>query len=151
MDDPKVTLARLKPATVTGRLRELRPLIEQKIAAGVRIAEIVNALTAAGLAVSESTLKSFLYRERKKGARTGQPSHRSLSSEGATSVSYDTEAPKVAALPTETDRRPPLSPQELHDLMHPDPAKQAADIARYERLGNEIARAQRKGQTSHKT
>jgi predicted NBD/HSP70 family sugar kinase len=48
-----------------GRLRALMPEIEQRIAAGVRIADIVRTLNANGLQITTATVKSYLYRFRK--------------------------------------------------------------------------------------
>jgi hypothetical protein len=41
-------------------------VIEQRIAAGVRIADILKALKESGIKLTEATLKSYLYRYRQK-------------------------------------------------------------------------------------
>ena len=147
--DARRALEALAPKTTSGKLREVLPLIEQKLAAGVRISEIVTALNGAGFSLSEATLKSFLYRERKKAgkAAAGEPPAGNIT---AASVSYETKAPVAAPVPSSASAaRVPLSPQELHALIHPDPAKQAEDMARYERLAKEAARERRRAQSKN--
>jgi predicted NBD/HSP70 family sugar kinase len=56
-----------------GRLRALMPEIEQRIAAGVRIADIVRTLNANGLQITTATVKSYLYRFRKASRAEVEP------------------------------------------------------------------------------
>ncbi|PAJ87802.1 conjugal transfer protein TraD [Burkholderia ubonensis] len=135
-------LTAIEPKTKAAKVREVMPVIEQRIAAGVRIADILKTLRDGGIELTAATLKSYLYRYRKKGRTVGRPAEsvgqRSAgtlaSVQPGDSVSYETE-PETRA------PREPISMQELDRVMKPDPAKQAEDLARYER----IARQQWKG------
>lgn len=143
---PKVdltqALSEIEPKTKAAKVREVMPVIEQRIAAGVRIADILKTLQDGGIELTAATLKSYLYRYRKKGRAVGRPAapvgQRSTgtlaSAQPGDSVSYETEPEPRAS-------REPISMQELDRVMKPDPAKQAEDLARYER----IARQQWKG------
>lgn len=136
-------------------MRELMPLIEQKLACGVRLAQIVGALNSAGIAVSMATLKSVLYQERKKAAKAAAGKAASPTGGLASSVSHDTKTapaaaprtspyvPPPAAAPT---KHVPPTPQQLHAILHPDPVKQAEEMAEYERIAREAARAKRLAQ-----
>ncbi|CCF69606.1 putative uncharacterized protein [Xanthomonas citri pv. punicae str. LMG 859] len=121
-------------------MREVMPVIEQRIAAGVRIADILKTLKDSGIDLTEATLKSYLYRYRKKHqAKTkGQQSaSRTVGMPAppqpgeSESVSQETDSPETST------PRGPISMQELDRLMKPDPEEQAKDIARYERLAKE--------------
>lgn len=115
-------LMAIEPKSKAAKVREVMPVIEQRIAAGVRIADILKALKDSGLELSEATLKSYLYRYRKKQGKTGE------------SVSYETK-------PEPSTSSGPVSMQELDRLMKPDPAKQAEDLAHYERLAKQQRRS----------
>ncbi|WP_162600767.1 ROK family transcriptional regulator [Paraburkholderia sp. C35] len=51
--------------TKAARLRSVLPEIEQRLAAGARIADVVRTLNENGFAITTATLKSYLYRMRK--------------------------------------------------------------------------------------
>lgn len=70
-DTLKVALEALTATTKAGRLRELMPTIEAKVAAGVRHEEILEALNANGFDLTERTYKTYLYRFR-KAVKTGK-------------------------------------------------------------------------------
>ncbi|MGU7843617.1 conjugal transfer protein TraD [Burkholderia sp. AW33-5] len=141
------SLTAIEPKTKAAKVREVMPVIEQRIAAGVRIADILEALQGSGIELTEATLKSYLYRYRKKqGKAVGRQvelvgTRRSVgvlaSSQPGESVSYETEAPGTSP------SRGPISMQELDRLMKPDPAEQAEKLARYERLGKQQRRNHR--------
>lgn len=59
-------LTALEPKTKVARVREVMPVIEERIAAGVRIADIAKTLQDSGIDLTEATLKSYLYQHRKK-------------------------------------------------------------------------------------
>lgn len=71
---------KIEAGSKAARLRTLMPEIEQRIAAGVRIADLVRTLNANGLRITAATLKSYLYRFRK-----------------ATRAHHADEAPRFAA------------------------------------------------------
>ncbi|ASN03481.1 conjugal transfer protein TraD (plasmid) [Xanthomonas citri pv. malvacearum] len=133
-------LTAIEPKTKAAKVREVMPVIEQRIAAGVRIADILKTLKDSGIDLTEATLKSYLYRYRKKHqAKTkGQQSaSRTVGMPAppqpgeSESVSQETDSPETST------PRGPISMQELDRLMKPDPEEQAKDIARYERLAKE--------------
>ncbi|CAJ3333245.1 Uncharacterised protein [Burkholderia pseudomallei] len=138
-------LTAIEPKTKAAKVREVMPVIEQRIAAGVRIADILKTLKDSGIDLTEATLKSYLYRYRKKQGKTvgrqAEPvAPRSNSAPASTqsgeSVSYETESePSTSG--------GPVSMQELDRLMNPDPAEQAEKMARYERLGKQQRRNHR--------
>jgi hypothetical protein len=64
-------LEALQPKSKAARLREWMPVIEQKLAEGVQVAQIAQALTDEGLVLSAATLSNYVYRYRKKKA--GRP------------------------------------------------------------------------------
>jgi predicted NBD/HSP70 family sugar kinase len=55
----------IEAGSKAARLRSVMPEIEQRLAAGARIADVVAALNENGLAITTATLKSYLYRFRK--------------------------------------------------------------------------------------
>lgn len=59
-------LTALEPKIKVERVREVMPVIEERIAAGVRIADIARALQDGGIDLNEATLRSYLYQHRKK-------------------------------------------------------------------------------------
>jgi predicted NBD/HSP70 family sugar kinase len=67
-----LAIERLEAGTKAARLRMLMPEIEQRLAAGARIADLVRTLNENGLPISTATLKSYLYRFR-KAAREDDP------------------------------------------------------------------------------
>jgi hypothetical protein len=123
-------LAALRPKTKMARVREVMPVIEQRIAAGVRIPDILKALKDSGLELTEATLRNYLYRYRKKQGKVSAPA----SIQTARFVTYERDV--ASSMSSE-----PVSMEELDRLMKPDVAKQAEDLVRYERL----ARHQRRG------
>ena len=60
-----LAIEKLEAGTKAARLRVLMPEIEQRLAAGTRIADVVQVLNTNGLPISTATLKSYLYRFRK--------------------------------------------------------------------------------------
>jgi predicted NBD/HSP70 family sugar kinase/biotin operon repressor len=58
-------LEKIEAGSKAARLRTLMPEIEQRLAAGVRIIDVVQTLTENGLPITSATLKSYLYRFRK--------------------------------------------------------------------------------------
>ncbi|WP_334666623.1 hypothetical protein [Streptomyces cyaneofuscatus] len=69
-DDPiKSALLSLTAKTTTGQLREMLPLIEQKLAAGVKHEEILEVLNAHGLNLTLGSYKTMLYRIRQRSQK----------------------------------------------------------------------------------
>lgn len=143
--DLKSALAQIEPRTKAGKVRELMPVIEQRMAAGVRVSEILETLKSGGIVMTEGTLRVYLYRYRKQQKKTGdtvkqgQPTKRgSLGAEETRqeTVRYDTET-------TPDTEKGPVSMQELDKLMRPDPARQATDLANYENIAKQQRRSRK--------
>ncbi|RWA36896.1 conjugal transfer protein TraD [Xylella fastidiosa] len=64
--DAKQAVRETEPTTKAAQLREVMPEIEEKLAAGVQLGTIHKALTDAGFDLTFQTLKTYLYRYRKK-------------------------------------------------------------------------------------
>lgn len=135
--DPLEALSNIKPQTKAAQVRQLFPVIEEKIAAGVRIADITKALNDSGIEISEGTLKTYLHRFRKK--QTSAP-RQTASAQAAPDMHTKSSEPK----PAQESPHSPISPENLESLMKPDPQTQAADLARYERLAKQQRRSRKK-------
>lgn len=72
----------MEPKTKASRVREVLPAIEQKLAEGVRIADILRTLSDGGLELTEGTLKSYLSRHRKRATKAPVFPHRDSASFG---------------------------------------------------------------------
>lgn len=136
----------LKPTNKAARFRRLAPTILAKLEEGVAASELLNVLNQGGLELDLGTFRTYLSRYRKQ-----QKSVPVASAAGAQTetVSYDTNVPPAPVAPLAPTSRTPLSPQELHALIHPDPAQQAEEMAGYERLAKEAARARRRAQNKN--
>lgn len=143
----------VEPVTKAAKIRQVMPVIEKQLKAGVRRQAILDVLKAQGIEVSMDTLKSYLYRYRKAqrdnstlvaspapAPQNAVPEQRSVEPvqqveplvEGG--VSYDTDASQDA------DERPHVGPAELSRLMNPGDDQNASDLDRYE----SAARSRRK-------
>lgn len=69
----RTIIDQVEPGTKAAKLRDVMPEIERKIAAGARIADIVEALNDNGLDLTLATLKSYLYRFRRTARQSGTP------------------------------------------------------------------------------
>lgn len=144
-------LTALEPKTKAAKVREVMPVIEQRIAAGVRIADVLKALKAGGIDLTEATLKSYLYRYRQKQDKTARrqapPSVQQFDATRPVEVSRSHPTDPAGLVETESSGAPasrgPVSMQELDRLMKPDPAEQAGKLARYERLAKQQRRSRR--------
>lgn len=127
------------PTTKSAQLRDVMPDIESRLAAGVQLAVIHQALTNAGLDLTFKTLKTYLHRYRKKQQL------KSVNQPAMPIGPSDTSVPLQGASPSpETDApHGPISMQQLDRLMKPDPADQAEKLARYERLAKQQRRSAR--------
>lgn len=71
-DTLKDALEALTATTKAGRFRELMPVIEAKVAAGVRHDEILEALNSHGFDMDKYTYKTYVYRNRKAAKKEGK-------------------------------------------------------------------------------
>ncbi|KAF3458046.1 conjugal transfer protein TraD [Ralstonia nicotianae] len=140
--DLKAQIEAIKLTTKAAKLRKLMPSIEAKLAEGVRAAEIVETLRKGGLDLTMGTFRNYLHQYRVK--QHGKAVERqatpvgSRPPESAESVSYETDSAAT------NESGGPVSMQELDRLMKPDPAKQAEDLAHYERLAKQQRRSRDK-------
>ncbi|MQT27544.1 TraD protein [Pseudomonas helleri] len=139
MTKPDLTTAlrAIEPATKAGKLREVMPIIEQQLKAGVTRQAILDVLEDQGIVLTLQTLKSYLYRYRKTvqagtvEAPKNEPKPQSVArglDEKSVSVSYDTDT---------QDEEPTapmvhLGPNQLSQLMNPGDDQNASDLDRYE-------------------
>lgn len=137
-NDLTQALTAIEPKSKAAKVREVMPVIEQRIAAGVRIADILKALKDSGLELTKATLKSYLYRYRKK--QRVKMVERQVQPVGSRSAGTPTPAPSQESSEPPTPREP-ISMQQLDRLMKPDPAEQAEKLARYERLAKQQRRS----------
>ncbi|GAB5098066.1 conjugal transfer protein TraD [Caballeronia sp. HLA56] len=148
--DVMQALTALEPKTKAAKVREVMPLIEQRISAGVRIADILKALRESGIDLTEATLKSYLYRYRQKQqVERETTAHKTQSNAQHSSATDPVSQRHHSDLSSVTDSdssehatsHGPISMQELDRLMKPDPAEQAEKLARYERLAKQQRRS----------
>ncbi|WP_175983216.1 conjugal transfer protein TraD [Caballeronia zhejiangensis] len=143
-------LTALEPKTKAAKVREVMPLIEQRISAGVRIADILKALRESGIDLTEATLKSYLYRyrqqqqvERETTGKKIQCNAQHSSATDPVSQRHHSHSSSITA-PDSSEHAAlhgPISMQELDRLMKPDPTEQAEKLARYERLAKQQRRS----------
>ncbi len=138
--DAKQAVRQTEPTSKAAQLREVMPEIEKKLAAGVQLGTIHKALTDAGFDLTFQTLKTYLYRYRKKHQAKTKGQQSASRTVGmptppqpgeSESVSHETDSPETST------PRGPISMQELDRLMKPDPEELAERAARYERLAKE--------------
>ncbi|WP_176317921.1 hypothetical protein [Burkholderia vietnamiensis] len=106
-DGIKAALLALTAKTKSGQLRELLPLIEAKVAAGVRHEDILAALGQHGFSMSMAAYKTTLYRIRKERGQAGTPAPTQVppsmqAIEAAPSGPAVSEPPTAASAPEET-------------------------------------------------
>ena len=144
MNDKDLTnaLMAVEPETKAAKIRQVMPLIEQQLSAGVRLQVILDVLKQQGIELSMETLKSYLYRYRK--AQKQNPEKQAATSSQVPSVQpvIEREAPeKEGGVSYDTDAESPVSqtaplgPSELSKIMNPGDDKNASDLAMYESAG----------------
>lgn len=157
-------LEAIEPRSKAARVREVMPVIERKLAAGVLLADILAVLKTAGLEMSPATLRSYLYQFRKARAKaesalptapaSGAASVSSVSCEPSAASPHPPTPASMPARPADTsgtpvespsagDARRALSAAELTRLMRPDPEQEMQDMARYEQIGKKLSRRRR--------
>jgi hypothetical protein len=137
--DARQMVNQIEPATKAARLRAVMPDIERKLAAGVRLAQIHQALVDAGFELTLAALKTYLHRYRKKHAAGTKPMPMAT-------ARLDQ---RPAGDEPHTAGNTAVSIQELDRLMHPDPAEQATELARYERLAKQRRRSRNHESSDH--
>ena len=135
--DLATALQAVEPETKAAQIRQVMPIIEQQLKAGVRRQAILNVLKEQGIEISMETLKSYLYRYRKSvKAGTGEaPANEPSSQSAAVVLEAPTEKPEVISYdtkPESQDPPAPMAPTELSKIMNPGDDVNASELARYE-------------------
>lgn len=135
--DLATALQAVEPETKAAQIRQVMPIIEQQLKAGVRRQAILNVLKEQGIEISMETLKSYLYRYRKSvKAGTVEASANVPSSQSAAVVPEATaEKPEIVSYDTKTESQDlpaPMAPNELSKIMNPGDDVNASELARYE-------------------
>lgn len=134
----------MEPVTKAAKLRQLMPEIEEKLASGVTLVAIHQALVLIGFDLTFQTLKTYLYRCRKNELKARladsamQPRQASIDSSQKDCLPESTDN-----VQNKTSLRSPLSMQEIGRLISPDPVQQAEKLARYERIARQQRRSQK--------
>ena len=135
--DLATALQAVEPETKAAQIRQVMPIIEQQLKAGVRRQAILDVLKAQGIEITMETLKSYLYQYRKSvkagtvEAPANVPNSQSAAvvpeatAEKLEIVSYDTK-------PESQDLPAPMAPNELSKIMNPGDDVNASELARYE-------------------
>lgn len=135
-------LMAVEPETKAAKIRQVMPLIEKQLSAGVRRQVILDVLKEQGIEVSMETLKSYLYRYRK--AQRQKPTQPTETTTPVPSVQPVVERgePEIdGGVSYDTDQEPkvietaPLGPSELSKIMNPGDDQNASDLAMYENAG----------------
>ncbi|HHW1937432.1 TPA: hypothetical protein ACUUEN_005503 [Pseudomonas aeruginosa] len=140
--DIEAALMAVEPETKAAKIRQVMPVIERQLKAGVTRRAILEVLKQQGIEVSMDTLKSYLYRHRKaqkEGTPSGQPPVGHVEHSPAP-VAQPTEAPATeikGGVSYDTDKQqdqpmPHLGPAELAKLMNPGDDQNAQDLDKYE-------------------
>lgn len=140
----KLAISRMEPTSTSAKLRQVMPEIEQKLAAGVRLRDIHEVLVGAGFDLTFQTLKTYLYRSRKKARHVPREEaglNRSVPSTGC--LPHDISDHKKPASSNKSVAGVPVSMKNIERMLKPTPSEQAEKLARYERL----AKINRKGAT----
>lgn len=130
-------LQAMKPETKAAQIRQVMPIIERQLKAGVRRKAILNVLKEQGIEITIETLKSYLYRYRKSvKAETSAASARQFELRPAEAVAKaSAELPNLVSYDTNLeseDPPPPMAPTELNKIMNPGDDVNASELARYE-------------------
>lgn len=91
LDKPR--LGPVKAASKAAQLRPFMPEIEQRLEAGERYQQIVDALNKAGIEINLKTFKNYLYRYRKSRKHKGGENPRATSAPGAADRATEENAP----------------------------------------------------------
>lgn len=131
--DLATALQAVEPETKAAKIRQVMPIIEQQLKAGVRRQAILDVLKAQGIEISMETLKSYLYRYR-KSVKAGEVKPADVPNSPAASVP---EAPAEKPVSISYDTNPedppaPMAPNELSKIMNPGDDVNASELARYE-------------------
>lgn len=135
--DLATALQAVEPETKAAQIRQVMPIIEQQLKAGVRRQAILNVLKEQGIEISMETLKSYLYRYRKsvKAGTVEAPANVPSLQSAAVVPEATAEKPEIVSYETKTESQDlpaPMAPNELSKIMNPGDDVNASELARYE-------------------
>lgn len=133
--DLATALQAVEPVTKAAQIRQVMPIIEQQLKAGVRRQAILDVLKEQGIEISMETLKSYLYRYRKsvKAGEVKAPADVPSSQTAASVPEAPAEKPGSVSYDAEPQDSPaPMAPNELSKIMNPGDDVNASELARYE-------------------
>ena len=135
--DLATALQAVEPETKAAQIRQVMPIIEQQLKAGVRRQAILDVLKAQGIEISMETLKSYLYRYRKsvKAGTVEAPANVPNSQSAAVVPEATAEKLEIVSYDTKTESQDlpaPMAPNELSKIMNPGDDVNASELARYE-------------------
>ena len=135
--DLATALQAVEPETKAAQIRQVMPIIEQQLKAGVRRKAILDVLKEQGIEITMETLKSYLYRYR-KSVKTGTveaPASQPKLESAAAVPKAQAEIPVPVSYDTNLENEelpPPMAPTELNKIMNPGDDVNASELARYE-------------------
>ena len=135
--DLATALQAVEPETKAAQIRQVMPIIEQQLKAGVRRQAILTVLKEQGIEISMETLKSYLYRYRKsvKAGTVEAPANVPNSQSAAVVPEATAEKLEIESYDTKTESQDlpaPMAPNELSKIMNPGDDVNASELARYE-------------------
>lgn len=139
--DLATALKAVEPETKAAQIRQVMPIIEQQLKAGVRRQAILDVLKEQGIEIGMETLKSYLYRYRKalkaavKSEALAVPKPPAM--EAQPQVQPEPKTDSVSYNTNEDDQQQPapMPPSELSKIMNPGDDVNASELARYESAG----------------
>lgn len=138
--DLVTALKAVEPETKAAQIRQVMPIIEQQLKAGVRRQAILDVLKEQGIEIGMETLKSYLYRYRKALKAEGKSDAVDVPKPPAMEAQPQVQPePKTESISYDTDKddqqQPPMAPSELSKIMNPGDDVNASELARYESAG----------------
>ena len=139
--DLAAALKAVEPETKAAQIRQVMPIIEQQLKAGVRRQAILDVLKEQGIEIGMETLKSYLYRYRKALKAGGKSDAVDVPKQPAMEAQPQVQLePKPESVSYDSDKdnqqQPaPMAPSELSKIMNPGDDVNASELARYESAG----------------
>lgn len=139
--DLATALKAVEPETKAAQIRQVMPIIEQQLKAGVRRQAILDVLKEQGIEIGMETLKSYLYRYRKalkaeaKSDALDVPKPPAMKAQSQVQLEPKTDSVSYDADKEDQQQPPSMAPSELSKIMNPGDDVNASELARYESVG----------------
>ncbi|MNF93262.1 hypothetical protein D3C84_759320 [compost metagenome] len=139
--DLAAALKAVEPETKAAQIRQVMPIIEQQLKAGVRRQAILDVLKEQGIEIGMETLKSYLYRYRKalkaerKSDAVDVPKQPAMEAQPQVQPEPKTESVSYDSDKDDKQQPAPMAPSELSKIMNPGDDVNASELARYESAG----------------